>query len=210
MAFQPDSIYNDEVNLANRQYEHATSQLNDQERRFRHEYGIDDPTNPFGRLAELKRTYLNRGGSTGARYAQRGSLYSGARRAALGNVRRGQERDTAALRSSYEQGLAGIRDQRAQLGFAQEASKNTAFQNWLGRQTPPDVDEEAAPAPAVAPGAAKAAGKPSSAALRAAAQRQKARARSNSATAVARARSRRAHPAPNRRQGSGNLRRRRR
>lgn len=181
----PDTAYNSEVGLAQRQFEHGQSQLNDQERRTRHEFGIDDPTNPFSRLAELKRTYLNQGKARSANIASQGALYSGQHQASLRNNRRNQEKASAGLRSEYEQLLSGIRDQRQQLTFQREGAGNAAMQAWIARQPVPDVDE---PMPQAPTPAARAASNPAQ--QRARADRQRNRAASQEAAALARARAR--------------------
>lgn len=205
--FVPDAQYNAETALSQRESEYASSQLNDRERQIKHEYGIDDPTNPFSRITELKRLFLQRGRGASAGLASRGHLYSGQHERAMSSNRRAEEKGTAELKRDYESQLAGIRGERQRLVFAQERDRQGAMEGWLSRQADiePEVDE--APEPA---GPARAAGL---AGARAASRRSNRAASSAASRAAARARARaklKAHPAPNRRQGSGNTRKKRR
>jgi hypothetical protein len=153
-GFQPDSIYNNAVDFSNRGYQQTSGNLDEEERATRHEFGIDDPTNPFSRQAALKKIYLARGRATTNSMASRGQLYSGASQRGAAQVRLGEERDTAALRGEYESRLKDIAGRRLEAQRAAEEERLRAQEEWMARQEPADYDTAAAPAPA-APKAAK-------------------------------------------------------
>jgi hypothetical protein len=158
-GFVPDSIYNNAVDFSNRGLIQQTGNLDEEERATKHEFGIDDPTNPFSRQAALKKIYLARGRGMGNSMASRGQLYSGAHQRGVAQVRHGEERDTAALRTEYEARLKDIGGRRLEAQRAAEEERLRAQEEWMARQQPADYDT-AAPAP-TAPGAkAPAAKKP--------------------------------------------------
>lgn len=146
----PDSTYNDQVDIATRKERAALGGLDAQEGKVKHEFGIEDPTNPFSRAEGLKRAFLARQQAASAQLASRGQLYSGAHERALARTRLEEEQARAELRSSYEEALNQINQARTGTQFQTEEEKLAAFEKWLQRA--PDAEGEApAPAPPADP-----------------------------------------------------------
>jgi hypothetical protein len=128
-----DQPYFDRIDLIGRQETAELGQLDDQERRTKFDFGIDDPTNPFSRTAALKRMFLERGRGRSASLASQGHLYSGAHERAMSRTRREEEEANAGLRRSYEDALSEIRNARSGVKFSSEEDRAAAFQDWLAR-----------------------------------------------------------------------------
>lgn len=174
--FVPDAAYSAEVDLATHNTEHVLSGLNDQERRTRFEFGLDDPTNPNSRAMAMKRAFLARRKGESVALAARGDLYSGTHERAQAHTRRDEEFATSELRRQYEDALRGINEARYQAKYGLEQSTGTAFENWLTRH---QDEQPVVPRPESTPAGQKAAS-----------DKQKAGAAKAAAKAAARARAR--------------------
>lgn len=152
---QPDSIYNRQIDLADRRQTERLGELGGQEQSIKYEFGIDDPTNPFSRAEGLKRAFLSRAKSASAGMAAQGHLYSGAHERALGRVRLDEEQARAELRRSYEAAIGDVGAAKAGVRFDTEEQRNQAFEDWLARapesEGVPGVDGVAAQVPAPTP-----------------------------------------------------------
>jgi hypothetical protein len=157
-GFTPDSIYQNDSDAADRREKERLGELDTEERNTKFEYGIDDPTNPFSRVAGLKKAYLARAGGDITSQAARGQLYSGSTQQQLNNTRFDEEKDNAELRKSYETAIGNIGRARTQAKYDTEDTKRRAYESWFGRQPEPDYnlseDEPASPAAAAKPKAA--------------------------------------------------------
>lgn len=130
---QPDSIYHGAVDLANRQQESALGSLEGQAQSIRHDFGIDDPTNPFSRAEGLKRAFLARSKAASASLASAGHLYSGAHERALARTRFDEEAARAELRSEFNKAMGQVDSAKTGVKFETEEQKNQAFEDWLAR-----------------------------------------------------------------------------
>jgi hypothetical protein len=130
---QPDSAYYDKVDLAAREGESRLGQLEGQEQAVKHDFGIEDPTNPFSRAEGLKRMFLQRFRGRSAGIAAQGHLYSGQHERALARTRRDEEEARAGLRSSYDQAIGQIGAAKAGVKFETEEQRQQAFEDWLAR-----------------------------------------------------------------------------
>ena len=130
---QPDSAYNTRVDIAERQGEERLSQLQGQEQAIKHDFGIEDPTNPFSRAEGLKRMFLAKYRGQSAGIAAQGHLYSGQHERALARTRREEEEARANLRSNYEQAIGAIGAAKAGVRFDTEEQRAQAFEDWLAR-----------------------------------------------------------------------------
>lgn len=146
----PDSLYYRQVDLANRQQESRLGQLAGQEQSIRHDFGIEDPTNPFSRVEGMKRAFLARQKATSAMMASEGHLYSGAHERALARTRLEEEQARAELRKQYDAVIGQIGAQEAGVKFDTEEQKNQAFEDWLAR-APDSTAPPAPPLPKPAP-----------------------------------------------------------
>lgn len=145
-AAQPDSLYHGAVDLANRVQSQRLGALDTEERSVRHEFGIDDPTNPFSRAEGLKRAFLARQKAASVSLASEGHLYSGAHERALARTRREEEEARANLRGAYEQAIGQIGATKAGVKFDTEEQKTQAFEDWLARapeEEPPPAAQAA-------------------------------------------------------------------
>lgn len=152
----PDSLYNSSVDLAEKKGTEALAQLGGQETQIKHDFGIDDPTNPFSRAEGLKRSYLARMKGQSAQLASQGQLYSGAHERALARTRFEQEQAYNQLRDAYNQAMANVNSAKQNVANMTEEEKNNAFAAWLSRaeDTMPEVtptsdetNSDTAPAP---------------------------------------------------------------
>lgn len=197
--FVPDAAYNDQMDTLKRTSTYNETQWKNQERTVRHDFGIDDPTDPFSRMAGLKKLYLNKARGTSASLAAQGHLYSGAHERGLANVRFEREHATADLRKNYDAQLKSIADARQRGQFAAEGQKGQAFLDWLARQ-PDAADPLAADTPAdagsapAAPGATKAKTQPGNSSARARAQANRAAQLARERAAANAAKKKRHHP----------------
>jgi hypothetical protein len=139
---QPDSHYYDSVDLAGRQEESRLGQLEGQETALKHEYGIEDPTNPMSRAEGLKRLYLQRFRGASAGIAASGHLYSGQHERALSRTRRDEEEARAGLRSQYEGVIGQLGAAKAGVKFETEEQRQQAFEDWLARAPESEADVE--------------------------------------------------------------------
>jgi hypothetical protein len=139
-GFVADSTYNTAVDYAARVATADRGTVDEEERKAKHEYGIDDTTNPFSRMALLKRTYLAKGNATTNSMASRGQLYSGSHQRGKAQDRYGEERDTAALRSEYESALSSFNNRRTQISREEEEAKIAAQEAQMARQEAADYD----------------------------------------------------------------------
>lgn len=130
---QPDSTYYANVDLADREAAERLGQLEGQEQAVKHDFGIEDPTNPFSRVEGLKRMFLQRFRGASAGLAARGHLYSGQHERALARTRRDEEEARAGLRSQYENVIGQIGAAKAGVKFDTEEQRQQAFEDWLAR-----------------------------------------------------------------------------
>lgn len=149
----PDSLYNQQVDLANREGSQRLTDLGEQEKAIKYHFGLDDPTNPFSRANALKKSYLANMKGVSAQLASQGQLYAGAHERALARTRYNQEQALAELRQAYDTALNGISGQKASSQFQTEEQRNQAFQDWLNR-APEATDYEDAPEEGAAPASA--------------------------------------------------------
>jgi hypothetical protein len=137
-AAQPDAQYNDAVDLIGRKEESRLGQLEGQETAVKHDFGIDDPTNPASRAEGLKRSFLARQKAASTGLAAEGQLYTGTHERALARTRRDEEFARSELRSAYEGAINGIGAEKAGVRFNTEEERAQAFEDWLARV--PDAD----------------------------------------------------------------------
>lgn len=149
---EPDSIYEGAVDRSKRREEYGLSQLGDQERSVRFDFGIDDPSNPNSRVNGLKNAFLARRKAASVNLASQGQLYSGAHERALDRTRREEEGARAQLRQAFNNAINSIGAEKAGIKFGSEEERAQAFEDWLSRAPEADValDEEAAPEDAAA------------------------------------------------------------
>lgn len=147
-AAQPDALYNDQVATAEAKGETKLSQLGEQERGVKFDFGIEDPTNPFSRVNGLKSAFLARQKAASAGLASQGQLYSGAHERAVTRTRRDEEEARAQLRQQYDAAINQIGADKAGVKYATEEERNQAFEDWLARAPEADAvlsaDDEAA------------------------------------------------------------------
>ena len=139
---QPDSVYQGAIDRIERRQEHELGELQGQEQSVRHDFGIEDPTNPFSRVEGLKRAFLARQKAASAGLAAQGQLTSGAHERAVARTRREEEQARAELRRAYEGAIGQIGAAKAGVKFETEEQRAQAFENWLAR-----APESQAPAP---------------------------------------------------------------
>lgn len=144
---QPDSLYNDRVDLAGRQEESRLGQLEGQEQAVKHDFGIEDPTSPFSRAEGLKRMFLQRFRGASAGLAAQGHLYSGQHERALARTRRDEEEARAGLRSQYDAAIGQIGAAKAGVKFDTEEQRMQAFEDWLARAPESEASSETAAGP---------------------------------------------------------------
>lgn len=137
---EPDAAYNTRVDLATRSGEQRLSELSDQEGAIKHDFGIDDPTNPFSRAEGLKKAFLAKQRGRSAALASAGQLYSGAHERALSRTRQEEEEARANLRQAYEGAIGQIGAEKAGVRFTTEEEKAQAFEDWLARAPEADVN----------------------------------------------------------------------
>jgi hypothetical protein len=154
---QPDALYYDKVDLAGRQQESRLGQLEGQEQAIKHDFGIEDPTNPFSRAEGLKRMFLQRFRGASAGIAAQGHLYSGQHERALARTRRDEEEARAGLRASFNSAIGQIGAAKAGVKFDTEEDRARAFEDWLARAPESEAPAEA-PAEAAGTGGAQAPG----------------------------------------------------
>jgi hypothetical protein len=143
-----DSQYNDRIANVDRREEERLGELEGQSTAIEHEFGINDPTNPFSRAEGLKRAFLARQKGRSAGLASQGQLYSGAHERAMSRTRLEEEQARAELRSAYDQAQAGISSAERGVKWDTEEERRQAFEDWLQRQEDAPV---AAPEDVVAP-----------------------------------------------------------
>lgn len=131
-VWSPDSGYSDSVAMAKRRYEAAIGGLDAEERNTNFEY--NDPTNPFNRINEAKRIFLQRGKSITGGLASRGQLYSGVHQARLDVNRRDEEKDAASAKAEYEKRIADIKSRRGAASTAREEEELRARLESMSRQ----------------------------------------------------------------------------
>lgn len=157
-APKPDSSYYRDIDRINTHETEGLSSIAGNRQNVTHEYGIDDPTNPFSRAQGLKKAYLNRRKAASAGLASQGQLYSGAHERALARTRSEEEQAYNELRSAYNAALSGLSEQERETRYGSETERDAAFKEWLDRSPEADAGPEAK-APA-AGSAAKPAPKP--------------------------------------------------
>ena len=133
-TFVPDAAYNDALAIAHQNYVNALGGLDTQEAQTKYDYGFDNPANPFSKVNELKRQYLNQGRYIGNSLGARGQLYSSARTKALAANSRNQDKDYANLRLAYDRLLGQIGAQRTADGTAEQQAKLQALADAMSRQ----------------------------------------------------------------------------
>lgn len=136
----PDAAYNNAVDTSRRQEQSSLEGLDASEQATRHEFGIDDPTNPFSRAEGLKRSFLAKQKAASTGLAGQGKLYSGTHERAMSRTRREEEAARAELRGAYEGALRSIGEARAGVSFSSEEDRNQAFEDWLARAPDAEVD----------------------------------------------------------------------
>lgn len=137
VAPQPDSLYNSQIDLANRQQQASLNDLQGQERSIKYDFGLEDPTNPFSRANALKQAFLAKYKGESASLASQGHLYSGAHERALARTRLEEEHARADLRSAYERAINTVGAEKAGVKFNSEQDKLSAFEDWLNRAPEP-------------------------------------------------------------------------
>lgn len=135
---EPDPAYLSRIDIADRKEARSLGDLDTAERGIRHDFGIDDPTNPFSRAEGLKQAFLARRKAASAGLASQGQLYSGAHERALSRTRNQEEAARAELRRTYEGAIGEVGEQRAGVKFATEEERAQAFEDWLARA--PEAD----------------------------------------------------------------------
>lgn len=142
-----DAPYYNDVGLADRTRDARLADISDQERKTKFEYGFDDPTNPFSRINELKRMYLNAGTGLTNNLAVAHQSNTGAAQAKKTNLARRQDVDTTRLRASYQDALNRLASARTEANLGREDAGNSAFASWLNRAPAVQPNEVATPAP---------------------------------------------------------------
>jgi hypothetical protein len=133
-AWAPDSGYNDAVGLARRKYEAAIGQADTDERTTKFEFGFDDPTNPWSRVNEAKRQFLNRGAAITGGLGARGHLYSGVHQARRDSNRRLEDQNMAGMRAQYQARLDALAARRTGAKTTQEEDELRARLESMARQ----------------------------------------------------------------------------
>lgn len=122
-TFQPDSIYNDSVALAHRNYLASIGAADDAERGIKNDYGFDDTTNPFNRVAMAKQKFLQQGNGITNSLATRGLLYSTSNETQHHANDLGQDQELSALRTAYDALLKGVGSARGQADSTETEAK---------------------------------------------------------------------------------------
>lgn len=146
---QPDSRYYEQVDKINTHETEGLSNIAGEKQNVAHEFGIDDPTNPFSRAQGLKKAYLARRKAASAGLASQGQLYSGAHERALAKTRADEEQSYNELRTAYMAALQGLGEKESETKYSSEEERQAAFDEWLNRapeaDAGPDSGEDAAP-----------------------------------------------------------------
>jgi hypothetical protein len=133
-VFVPDSIYNDKVGLANRNFTDTNAALDTDESRTKYDYGFDDTSNPFARAQESKRRYLMAGAGITNSLASRGQLFSGLHQSLLDENTRSSDKDLASLRAAYAAELDRIKRQRTGATTTRDEATLGAYTDAMQRQ----------------------------------------------------------------------------
>jgi hypothetical protein len=153
---EPDPTYLNTIDAVSRRSQERLGEIQGQEDATRHDFGIDDPTNPFSRAEGLKKAFLTRQKAASASLASQGQLYSGAHERAVARTRYQEEQARAELFNSYQQAMNGTAQARRGVAWDTEEEQRKAFEEWLGRAPRADVavgPEDQAPEDAQAPAA---------------------------------------------------------
>lgn len=144
-----DKPYYDRLARADERYTGDITQLEGDEAHVKYDFGIDDPTNPFSRVAGLKKAFLQRAKGTTNSLAAGGQLYSGTHQRAQEGVRLDEAEANQRLNDDYRRTLDGIAAARLKLQHGKEDEYTNAFEDFLGRAPEADVPlEDAAGDPA--------------------------------------------------------------
>lgn len=132
--FAPDSGYNDAVAVNKKRYDDSMTALQKAGDATAFDYGFDDPTNPFSRVAEQKKFYLAQGKKSDTSLNSRGMLLSGANLRAIDRNKRNEDKSSTELRAAYQAALDAIRRARGNAGTDQEEANLRARQDSYDRQ----------------------------------------------------------------------------
>lgn len=142
----PDSTYNTQYDQATKKGTEGLASLNQQETDIKHDFGIDDPTNPFSRAEGLKKSYLARQKGLSAGLASQGQLYSGTHERAMAKTRFEQEQAYNELRTAYTAAMGGVNSAKQNLANMTQEEQDAAFTSWLNRaedtMPPPPAEED--------------------------------------------------------------------
>lgn len=135
-TFTPDSIYNNDVDIAQKSHDTTIGQIGEDERKTKFEFGLDDPTNPFSRAAEQKRITLAAGNRSNTVFGSMSNqIGSGAYQRAIERNRLNDERSMAALRSAYADALERLKRAKTAADTKLEQDKADALKAAIGRST---------------------------------------------------------------------------
>lgn len=107
-----------------RTYGDVSANINNDEGRIKQQYGFDDTSDPFSRLAVLRQSYQNRQRGTENSMAARGQLYSGA------NLNQ-QAIDTRAYDESYHGLRGGYGDALSAVARKRQAARSALDQGTI-------------------------------------------------------------------------------
>jgi hypothetical protein len=108
-----DPTYEAQVGLNQRSFNEMNIGLDQQQSGLIRAYGLDDPTDPYSRLALLRQSFERAKRSATNSYFARGQGYSGAAQNALDSAARGYGEGYDTLRKGEDQALADIAARRA-------------------------------------------------------------------------------------------------
>lgn len=98
--------YETQINQADTNLGETQASLNAQRLRLQNDYGIDDTSNPFSRMQQLRDQLQRNQAFNQNSYASRGHLYSGALQQARDETTRGFQQGQDSLERSYQSALA--------------------------------------------------------------------------------------------------------
>lgn len=133
-TFVPDAAYSNAIAGINDAYTNTVGGLNTQQTNLISDYGFDSSADPFSKVNELKRNYLNQGHYIGNSLAAQGQLYSSARTKALASNDRKESVDYAALRKEYDRTLASLRQQILGAGTTRDQATAAALADAMSRE----------------------------------------------------------------------------
>lgn len=141
-----DAGYENQVGLANRQYDTTIAGLDYQQGQVRRQYGFDDPSDPLNAAAMLQRAYQQNQRRT---LNSSQNVYSSAHLRNSESNRFQYVKSEDELRKSYMEALHALEQQRAQAGIDRDLTISNAQLDAIARA--PRADDPGEPSAPAAP-----------------------------------------------------------